>query len=114
VSLKQRFLSPAFLEALGEVGEKKVWPICDLDLEPYDCTCQRYEQMADRPEKEKKRKREKHGSPQSSKRVAIEADEQIEISLLNSDKWAPIIGRPDPNPQKFRKTDQCQLRLLAS
>jgi DNA-directed RNA polymerase I subunit RPA49 len=48
--------------------------------------------MADRIQKEKKRKREKDGSSKPSKRIAIEADKQIEISLLESDKWAPVIG----------------------
>jgi hypothetical protein len=48
--------------------------------------------MADRSEKEKKRKREKDGSSRLSKRVAIERDKQIKISLLKSDEWAPVIG----------------------
>ena len=48
--------------------------------------------MADRSEKEKKRKREKDGSSRLSKRVAIEGDKQIKISLLKSDEWAPVIG----------------------
>jgi DNA-directed RNA polymerase I subunit RPA49 len=48
--------------------------------------------MADRSEKKKKRKREKDGSSKPSKRVAIEGDKQIKISLLESDEWAPVIG----------------------
>jgi len=120
-SLKQRSSSPAFLGSsikyLGEVGEKKVWPrfgIWILNIELFNCKDQRYEQMADRPEKEKKRKREKDGSSQPNKRVAVEADEQIEISLLDSDKWAPVIGRQRPKSPSFTKTDQSQLRLLVS
>jgi DNA-directed RNA polymerase I subunit RPA49 len=48
--------------------------------------------MADRSEKEKKRKRAKDGSSRPSKRVAIEGNKQIKISLLESDEWAPVIG----------------------
>ena len=48
--------------------------------------------MADRIEKEKKRKRGRDGSSRPSKRVAIEGDKQINISLLESDRWAPLIG----------------------
>ncbi len=52
--------------------------------------------MAERIHKEKKRKREKDGSSKPSKRVAIEEDQQIKMSLVESDKWAPVIGMSSP------------------
>jgi hypothetical protein len=52
--------------------------------------------MAERIHKEKKRKREKDGSSKPSKRVAIEEDKQIKISLVESEKWAPVIGMSSP------------------
>jgi DNA-directed RNA polymerase I subunit RPA49 len=48
--------------------------------------------MADRTEKEKKRKRHPDGTSKPSKRVAIEGDKQVKISLHEADKWAPVIG----------------------
>jgi DNA-directed RNA polymerase I subunit RPA49 len=43
-------------------------------------------------EKVKKRKSEEDGSSRPSKRVAIEEDQQIHVSLLESDGWAPVVG----------------------
>jgi len=48
--------------------------------------------MADKVEKAKKRKRHTDGSSKPSKRVAIEGDNQVKISIHEVDKWAPIIG----------------------
>jgi hypothetical protein len=50
--------------------------------------------MADEVEKVKKRKRNPDGSVKPSKRVAIEENKQVNISLHEADKWAPIIGMP--------------------
>jgi DNA-directed RNA polymerase I subunit RPA49 len=50
--------------------------------------------MADKMEKAKKRKRDPNGSAKPSKRVSIEKDKQIKITLHETDKWAPIIGMP--------------------
>ena len=65
--------------------------------------------MADRPEKEKTRKRDKDGPSKPNKRVAIEeVGEQINISLLDSDKWAPVIGMQRLKPTSCTsKTDKC-------
>jgi hypothetical protein len=52
--------------------------------------------MADRTEKEKKRKRREDESSKSSKRVAIEGDNQVKISLQKADRWAPVIGTQHP------------------
>ncbi|KAE9374433.1 hypothetical protein N431DRAFT_437864 [Stipitochalara longipes BDJ] len=48
--------------------------------------------MSDRTAKQNKRKREKDASSKPNKRVAIEVDEQINVSLLDSDEWAPVIA----------------------
>jgi DNA-directed RNA polymerase I subunit RPA49 len=48
--------------------------------------------MADTVDKGKKRKKHTDGSSQPSKKVAIEEDRNIKISLQNGDEWAPIIG----------------------
>jgi hypothetical protein len=50
------------------------------------------QKMADRTEKGKKRKRRQEGSSKPSKRVAIEGDKQVEISLHEADEWGPVIG----------------------
>jgi DNA-directed RNA polymerase I subunit RPA49 len=49
--------------------------------------------MADKIEKVKKRKRNTDGTSKPSKRVAIEGDKQISVSLQTGDKWAPVIGK---------------------
>jgi hypothetical protein len=89
-------LQPRF----GEVAsaKKKFWA-SSLDL-PQDV--EHFQQhfklskvlskMADKIEKAKKRKRSTDGSSKSSKRVAIEGDNQVKISVHEVDKWAPIIG----------------------
>ena len=48
--------------------------------------------MADKVEKAKKRKRPADGSSKPSKRVAIDNDKQVHVTLQQADKWAPIIG----------------------
>jgi hypothetical protein len=48
--------------------------------------------MADTADKGKKRKRHTDGSSKPSKKVAIEEDRKIKISLQDGDEWAPIIG----------------------
>jgi len=48
--------------------------------------------MADKAEKSKKRKRQTDGSSKPSKKVAIEKDESIKITLHDADEWAPVIG----------------------
>jgi hypothetical protein len=55
--------------------------------------------MADKIEMVKKRKRNPDGSAKPSKRVAIEEDKQVKITLHGADKWAPVIGMPI-KPQK--------------
>jgi hypothetical protein len=55
--------------------------------------------MADRTEKEKNRKRHQDGSSKSSKRVAIEGDKPVKISLQEADEWAPVIGLYFPSGQ---------------
>lgn len=49
--------------------------------------------MADRIDKEKKRKRHpQDGSSKPSKRVAIESNDNVKISLHAAGKWAPVIA----------------------
>lgn len=48
--------------------------------------------MGDKIEKAKKRKRQDGESSKPSKRVAVDGDKQINISVLESGKWAPVIG----------------------
>jgi DNA-directed RNA polymerase I subunit RPA49 len=48
--------------------------------------------MGEKTDKNKKRKRDADGSSRSSKKVAIEEDRNIKISLQESDAWAPVIG----------------------
>jgi DNA-directed RNA polymerase I subunit RPA49 len=48
--------------------------------------------MADTIDKGKKRKRRTDGSSKPSKKVAIEEDRKIKVSLQDGDKWAPVIG----------------------
>ena len=48
--------------------------------------------MSDSAEKIKKRKRNTDGSLKPSKRVAIEDDKQIRISVSDTGSWAPVIG----------------------
>jgi DNA-directed RNA polymerase I subunit RPA49 len=52
--------------------------------------------MADTVDKGKKRKGHTDGSSNPSKKVAIEENRKIKISLQDGDKWAPIIGMRDP------------------
>ena len=49
-------------------------------------------EMAEYVEKAKKRKRNTDGSTKPSKRVAIEEDKEIRISLSEADQWAPVVG----------------------
>ena len=48
--------------------------------------------MTDAVNKSKKRKKNVDASTRPSKKVVIEDDRKIKISLLNGDQWAPIIG----------------------
>lgn len=48
--------------------------------------------MADQIEKSKKRKKNADGSSRPSKKVAIEDDRNVKISLKDGDEWAPVIG----------------------
>jgi len=48
--------------------------------------------MTDKGENAKKRKRSHDGSSKPSKRVAIEGDKQVKLTLHEADKWAPVIG----------------------
>ncbi|KUJ19884.1 RNA polymerase I associated factor, A49-like protein [Mollisia scopiformis] len=48
--------------------------------------------MADKVEKVKKRKRHIDDSSKPSKRVAIDEDKQISVSLLETGKWAPVLA----------------------
>jgi hypothetical protein len=48
--------------------------------------------MAEHIEKAKKRKRNTDGSLNPSKRVAIEEDKEVKISVQDADQWAPVIG----------------------
>ncbi|KAK2628475.1 hypothetical protein QTJ16_001578 [Diplocarpon rosae] len=48
--------------------------------------------MSDKIEKAKKRKRITDGSSKPRKRVAIEEDKQLQVSVLEAGKWAPIIA----------------------
>ncbi|TVY86384.1 DNA-directed RNA polymerase I subunit [Lachnellula willkommii] len=48
--------------------------------------------MSEKVEKVKKRKRNTDGSSKPSKRVAIEGDKEIRISLPEADQWAPVIA----------------------
>lgn len=43
-------------------------------------------------EKVKKRKRNTDGSSKPSKRIAIEEDKQIRVSVSDAGSWAPVIG----------------------
>jgi hypothetical protein len=52
-------------------------------------------EMADSVDKGKKRKKHTDGSSRPSKKVAIEGDRKIKISLQAEDQWAPIIGMQD-------------------
>jgi hypothetical protein len=49
-------------------------------------------EMADKSDTGKKRKRHTDSSSKPSKRLAIEDQKQVKISLQKADKWAPIIG----------------------
>ena len=48
--------------------------------------------MEDVDKKVKKRKKHTDGSSRPAKKVAIEEDRKIKISLQKEDEWAPIIG----------------------
>lgn len=48
--------------------------------------------MSDKVEKVKKRKRNTDGASKPSKRVAIEDDKQIRVSVSDAGSWAPVIG----------------------
>ncbi|KAE8446108.1 hypothetical protein EG329_012479 [Mollisiaceae sp. DMI_Dod_QoI] len=48
--------------------------------------------MGDKVEKTKKRKRRADDSSKPSKRVAIDGDNQISLSLLETGKWAPVVA----------------------
>lgn len=48
--------------------------------------------MVDKIEKSKKRKKNADGSSRPSKRVAIEDERNVQISLKDGDEWAPVIG----------------------
>ncbi|TVY62726.1 DNA-directed RNA polymerase I subunit rpa49 [Lachnellula suecica] len=48
--------------------------------------------MADKVEKVKKRKRNADGSSKPSKRVAVEGDTAVKVSVQDTGKWAPIIA----------------------
>ncbi|KAL2068107.1 hypothetical protein VTL71DRAFT_16205 [Oculimacula yallundae] len=48
--------------------------------------------MSDNVEKVKKRKRNADGSSKPSKRVAIEDDQQIKVSVSDAGTWAPVIA----------------------
>lgn len=48
--------------------------------------------MSNKVEKVKKRKRTTDGSSKPSKRVAIEEDKQVQVSVSEVGKWAPVIG----------------------
>lgn len=48
--------------------------------------------MADKIEKSKKRKKNADGSSRPSKKVAIEDDRNVKISLKDGDEWSPVIG----------------------
>ena len=43
-------------------------------------------------EKSNKRKRNADGSSKPSKKVAIEQERNVKISLKDGDEWAPVIG----------------------
>ena len=49
--------------------------------------------MADKVDKGKKRKRHTDVNPSPSKKVAIDDDRKVKISLLDPDKWAPVVGK---------------------
>jgi hypothetical protein len=84
----------------GNVGRKKFGgrhlQFSYFDIELSFLPIPTSQKMAERIHKEKKRKREKDGSSNPSKRVAIEEDKQIKISLVESGKWAPVIGMSSP------------------
>lgn len=92
--VSERELSiPAFVVSSEISDKKKVWSdIFDPRHRALHMPTLSAQNMADRTEKEKKRKREKDGSSKPSKRVAIVGEKNIKISLLESDKWAPVIG----------------------
>ncbi|KAH8683358.1 RNA polymerase I associated factor, A49-like protein [Tricladium varicosporioides] len=48
--------------------------------------------MSEKVGKEKKRKRPVEGSSKPSKRVAIEGDKKVKFSMLEPDKWAPVVA----------------------
>jgi DNA-directed RNA polymerase I subunit RPA49 len=53
--------------------------------------------MADKADKGIKRKRQAQGPSKPSKKVAIEEDRNIKISLRDAEKWAPVIGMEVPS-----------------
>ncbi|KAJ8064570.1 hypothetical protein OCU04_006899 [Sclerotinia nivalis] len=48
--------------------------------------------MADNTEKSKKRKKNADGSSRPTKKVAIEGDRNVKISLNDCDEWAPVVA----------------------
>jgi DNA-directed RNA polymerase I subunit RPA49 len=48
--------------------------------------------MAEKVDKGVKRKRNTQGFSKPSKKVAIEDERKVEISLQEAEKWSPIIG----------------------
>lgn len=54
--------------------------------------------MSDKTEKVKKRKRQADGTSKPSKRVAIDEDKQIKITLQETEKWAPVVGKCGKEP----------------
>lgn len=60
--------------------------------------------MADNEETVKKRKRSTDGASKARKRVAIEGDKQVQISLQAADKLAPVIGMHCLSTRSFGST----------
>lgn len=74
-----------------------------------------FSKMVDTVDKGKKRKKNSDGSSRPSKKVTIEGDRKVKISVQNGDQWAPIIGMADRtargiarNPTNFQQ----HLRLV--
>jgi len=49
--------------------------------------------MAEKVDKGKKRKRPTEESSEPSKKVAIDEDKTIKISLHDADRWVPVVGK---------------------
>jgi hypothetical protein len=49
--------------------------------------------MTDKIEKVKKRKRNTEESSTSRKKVALDEDSKIKISVAEADRWLPVVGK---------------------